>query len=230
MTKVLTFSECPQCAKRGKDRKGDNLAEYPESFYCFSCGYYKPKRNLRALDAIKVEKVRDSITLEKELPIDAIKWLAGYHLTLKEMEGFRYAEKNGNKLLVLAFNDDYWIARNLNDNGLRYLSSGNKPFLKYGDNSEVIIFVEDVISAIKVGRVACAVPMLGAKVAADWWQYTKPYKRVVIWGDKDKAMDNVKIARRTSEMLGREVEVIITEKDPKHYNKTELYNYIYNNK
>ena len=232
---MIKTSQCPQCEKRGKDKHGDNLVEYPEGFHCFSCGYHKHKHNLKRSNEFSEAKVCNGITLHKKLPTSALKWLLQYELTLDEMEGFSYADKMVKKgqevdcnLLVLTHSNDYWLARNLDNDGVRYLSSGNKPFLKYGDNKDVIVFVEDVISAVKVGRLVTAVPMLGARVLREWWQNVNSYDRVLIWGDKDKAIDNVKLARRASEILGRKVEYIITDKDPKAYNNLDIYKYIYN--
>ena len=39
-------------AARGNDSKGDNLAEYTENYFCFSCGYNKPKRNIENVKRI----------------------------------------------------------------------------------------------------------------------------------------------------------------------------------
>ena len=232
---MITTSQCPQCEKRGKDKHSDNLVEYPDGFHCFSCGYHKHKHNLRASNELLSAKVCNGITLHKKLPTSALKWLLQYELTLDEMEGFSYADKMVKKgqevdcnLLVLTNSNDYWLARNLADDGIRYLSSGNKPFLKYGTSTDVIVFTEDIISAIKVSRIATAVPMLGARVLREWWQNVTPYDRVIIWGDRDKAIDNIKLARKASEILGRKVEYIITDKDPKAYNNLDIYKYIYN--
>jgi Zn ribbon nucleic-acid-binding protein len=230
---MIKTSQCPQCEKRGKDKSRDNLVEYPDGFHCFSCGYHKHKHRLTRSNEFSEPKVCNGITLHKKLPTSALKWLLQYELTLDEMEGFRYADKMVKKgqevdcnLLVLTNSNDYWLARNLDNDGVRYLSSGNKPFLKYGNNNDVVIFVEDIISAVKLGRVVTAVPMLGARVLREWWKNVTPYDRVIIWGDKDKAIDNVKLARRASEILGRKVEYIITDKDPKCYSTQDIYKYL----
>jgi hypothetical protein len=55
-----------------------------------------------------------------------------------------------------------------------------------------------------------------------WWDNVKEYKRVVIWGDRDKAKENVIASRKASEILGRKVEIVITEKDPKCYNDKDI--------
>ena len=130
--------------------------------------------------------------------------------------------------MVFVHTDNYWLGRNFDNAGVRYLSSGEKPCLKYGTNPDVIVFVEDVISAIKVGRVASAIPMLGARIPVEWLAKCKGFNRVIIWGDRDKAVENVRQSRRCSELLGVQVESVITDLDPKDYNTKDIYNYIYN--
>lgn len=226
----LGFHPCPKCSSR------DNLAEYANNFYCFGCGYTEQKRDLetirKRLDASKEVRVCNGITLQKELPMDAKKWLLGYSLTLDEMKQFNYSkervvnnEVRACNLLVLINTDNYWLARNL-DGGTRYLSSGIKPYTEYGHSDNILVFVEDVISAVKVGRVAKAVPMLGAAVLRDWWKHAKPYKRVILWGDRDKATQNMVQAKRASELIGKRVEIIVTEKDPKEYSTSDINNYL----
>jgi ribosomal protein S27AE len=232
----IGVSRCPQCEKRGDDRTGNNLAEYSENFYCWKCGYTQQKKSienyLKRFNGFSEAKVCNGITLTKRLSTEAKKWLLGYGLTDDEIAQFSYSterELKGQKvaceLLVLLSTTNYWCARNFGD-GVKYLSSGTKPYVPYGNNPDVLVFVEDVISAVKVGRVATAVPMLGATVLRDWWQLAKPYKRVIIWGDLDKATDNVIQARKATEILGKQVEYVITPKDPKEYNTKEIINII----
>ena len=233
----IGFHPCPKCNSR------DNLAEYSENFYCFGCGYNKPKRNLEnakrilsGLNASKDVRIAKGITLDKKLATEHLKWLLGYNLTLEECKQFYSAHEriinNENlpcNLLVLFANSNYWLGRNFDDSiSGRYLSSGTKPFIKYGNNPDILVFVEDIVSAVKVGRVATAVPMLGAKVLTHWWDETKPYKRVILWGDRDKAKDNVIASRKASEVLGKKVEYIITEQDPKELTTESIIKHLTN--
>lgn len=224
----LGHHPCPKCNSR------DNLAEYSDGFYCFGCNYYDPKQTFDRFKPRELVKGYDGITLEKSLDLEHLKWLLKYNLTQDEMKHFGSCKErsvNGQirkcNLLIFLHTDNYWVGRNF-DTGVKYLSSGIKPYTEYGNNKDVLVFVEDVLSAIKVARVATAVPMLGAKVQREWWEYTKPYKRVIIWGDRDKAKENIIESRRVSEMLGRKVENVITEKDPKEYNNIYINNIIYN--
>jgi hypothetical protein len=225
----LGFHPCPKCNSK------DNLGEYTNGFFCFGCGYKKPKRNLSRFNDVKPIKAYDGISLENKLDNEHLKWLLKYNLTDEEMKFFNSCKERTIKgetrkcnLLIFLHTDSYWTGRNFSD-GVKYLSSGNKPYFEYGNKGSpqsVLVFTEDVISAVKVSRYATAVPMLGSKVQKEWWENAKKYDRVILWGDRDKARDNVIEARKATELLGKQVEFIIKDKDPKEYNNNELYNYI----
>ena len=235
MTRLLSVSQCPECANRGKDTKRNNLAEYSDGWHCFGCGYRKQKNtikhHLERFEGFSATRGCNGITCTDKLPTAPLKWLLSYNLTLEEIGKFKYAyerDVKGNKtecnILVFIHTCDYWLGRNFHPDGVRYLSSGEKPFITYGSNPGVVVFVEDVISAIKVGRVATAVPMLGARIPNEWLAKCKGYDRVIIWGDRDKAVDNVRQSRRCSELLGKQVESVITDLDPKNYETKEIIN------
>lgn len=237
-------SQCPKCASRGNDRKGNNLHEYADGFYCFACNYYKPNKSLENIgsrlrsnlspfnERLDTNLCNDLI-LNNSLEIDHLKWLLGYNLTQDEMSLFKSCTKRrvNNEfrecsLLVFYCSDSYWVGRNFGE-GVKYLSRGVKPYLEFGNYKKTLVFVEDIISAAKVSRSVTAVPMLGAKVMPAWWDEARKYDRVVIWGDRDKATENVVQARRASEVIGKKVEIIITEKDPKDYNTDEIISFLY---
>lgn len=217
----IRFHPCERCGSR------DNLAEYSDGFHCFGCNYHEHKRDLSRFKAFNNANLYDDITLEKTLAIDHLKWLLGYSLSSKEIEQFKSCYKKGDKdvnLLVLSHGAEYWQARNFGY-GVKYLSSGKKPFIKYGD-SDTLVYVEDIISAVKVGRQFASVPMLGSKPSDEWNKYLKDYKRVIIWGDRDKARQNITLSRRLGEKLGKNIECVITPKDPKEYNDKEIKEFI----
>lgn len=226
MSKFLQFTPCEKCGS------SDANAEYDDSYYCFSCNRYTPKLSLKRFKAIKEVKVCNGISLEKQLAGGALKWLLGYGLTSNEIAQFTYARERVGKyglmpcdLLVLYSSKDYWCARNFGK-GAKYLTSGTKPFLKYGNNNDTLVFVEDIVSAVKVGRQFTAVPMLGSMPSQDAASHLEEYKNVFVWNDFDKAKDAVKTARNLSERLNKRVRCVISQKDPKEYSDSEISNYI----
>lgn len=224
----IGFHPCPKCNSK------DNLAEFKNGYHCFGCGYNKPKRNLSVFNEQKQVKVYNGIVLENSLDLDHLKWLSRYKLTNEEMQSFKTCKTREIKgtfypcnLLILINEPNYWQGRNFSE-GVKYLSSGEKPYIEHRGaiKPNVLVFTEDIISAKKVARVATSVAMLGARVQKDWWQHAKKYDRIIIWGDRDKATDNILQANQASLVLGKKVEVIITELDPKEYNNNNIINYI----
>lgn len=228
MSKFIQFTPCEKCGS------SDANAEYDDSFYCFSCNRYTPKASLRRFKALKDVRVCNGITLENKLAVHHLKWVLGYGLTAEELQQFSSSNERVGKyglmpcdLLVLYSSADYWCARNFGK-GAKYLTSGTKPVIKYGMNKEVLVFVEDIISAIKVGRQFTAIPMLGSMPSGDAATHLEGFETIYVWNDMDKAKESIKTARNLSERLNKRVRVIFSPSDPKCYNDLEIKEYIYN--
>jgi Zn ribbon nucleic-acid-binding protein len=228
----IKLTACPACQKRGNDKKGDNLAEYTENYYCMACGYYKRKnslnrvRDLTASNELKSTGVCDGITLNKTLATEAKKWLLGYGLSDEDMKQFTYDYEND--VLYLYTSDSYRVGRFFaKDTKTRYISKGRKPVLTYGIGN-VCVLVEDILSAIKVGRQYAAIPMLGAKPTDDIVNALKGYESVVLWGDADKMRENIVVRNKLSERLNKPVKLCFTSLDPKCYSDLNINYYINN--
>ena len=224
MSNLIGFSACPRCRKRGNDRTGNNLAEYTENFYCFACGYNKAKRSIsRVNDAFSptIASNVNQLQTVNQLPKVAIDWLSKYQITPEEMKQFRWCEEKS--LLVLYQSDDYWQGRVFSDSSdFKYKSQGIKPFIQYGTDNDTLVLVEDVLSAIKVGRVYSSSPILGSIPLKQHLRHIRPYKNVFLWCDKDAAINSVRNARKLSEMISKPVRPVITDKDPKRYTLNDI--------
>ena len=223
---LIQFHPCPRCSSR------DNLAEYSDNYYCFGCGYYKPKHNLNrvrdltASDALKQSGVCNGITLSKTLAIEAKKWLLGYGLSDEEMQQFSYDHEND--VLYLYASDSYRVGRVFaKDTKTRYISKGRKPVLTYG-KGDVCVLVEDILSALKVGRQYAAIPMLGAKPSDEVVKALYGYESIVLWGDADKMRENIVVRNKLSERLNKPVKLCFTSLDPREYSNLEINYYINN--
>lgn len=216
----IQFHPCERCGSR------NNLAEYSDGFYCFGCGHRERKNslehrfNLKPTTTLNLTSLYDGITLDRKLPKHAKKWLLGYGLHDDEIDKFSY---DYNKhILMLVSLPNYWQGRCFApDSKTKYLSKGEKPFIQYG-HSFTAVLVEDVISAIKVGRSYAAIPMLGSMALKRMETPLKRFHNVILWGDYDKAKENVIQARKLQERLGIPVIVKITEYDPKEYTDQEI--------
>lgn len=84
-----------------------------------------------------------------------------------------------------------------------------------------LVVVEDVISAIKVGRVAEATPLWGCAMSdSKLGQIMARWGYIMYWLDNNKAVEAAKMRSKTSVFAGSST--IVTEKDPKCYEDDEI--------
>jgi DNA primase len=100
----------------------------------------------------------------------------------------------------------------------------------YG-NGDTIVCVEDVLSAIKIARLSpdyCATPLLGSSMSLETTQsLSERFKSILIWLDRDKAKEAIRISRNLKQR-GILVDVVISPKDPKEYDKGEITTWLKN--
>jgi hypothetical protein len=171
-------------------------------------------------------RVRSSIELEvsQDIPKPAMQWLLSYGITPNEINDFGIGWNDDAQLLVLVKTPDYWQARTFGNHKVKYMSNGIKPLTFYG-YADKIVCVEDILSAIKISRLSpefCALPLLGSSMSEEVIQrLSGHFKSVVIWLDRDKANEAIKIARNLKQR-GFNSSVVISPLDPKEYSKGEL--------
>src|SRR5262249_42858543 len=92
-------------------------------------------------------------------------------------------------------------------------------------STNTVIFVEDCLSAVKVGRVTGCYPCLGSYVPpVALKQALDRFENVGVWLDKDMAGKSTRGCFNALLRHGRTFEPIITEKDPKEYETVEIEN------
>lgn len=213
---------CPRCGSK------DNLGEYEDNFYCFGCGYYKPKNTFedvkRRYLQLKEDKeeANGKLNVTEDIPIEPKRWLLSFGITSKDVSDYSLGWCEDKKLLVLVNTDEYYQGRCFGDQGRKYLSKGKKPLLSFG-NGGTIVCVEDILSAIKVAKAGyLGVPLLGSHVSLELQEWLiAQSKPVVLWLDYDKAKESVLACRN---MVGKGVDcsVQVTKKDPKEYSIGEI--------
>lgn len=221
-SKCIGHGPCPKCGSR------DNLALYSDGHkWCFGCGYYKPS-TIRLGDIRKpmdsplgqriVSYPNDTTTT---LPSVAWQWLKQYGITNEETAklGCSYSESTG--LLFFPQNTGY-VARRLTGDGTKYVIQGEKNTFDtiYGTGN-TLVFTEDLISAVKVGRVTAALPLFGTHLR----KIPEGYTDYRLWLDKDKQVSSVLQCRKWRQ-YGYNISPIITELDPKIYNETQIKEYL----
>lgn len=174
----------------------------------------------------------DEFTLElsNDIPLKAKQWLLKYGITNQEIEQNNIAYNANSDILVLLHTQTYWQGRCFGNQPTKYLSKGNKPLTIYGKGA-IVVCVEDILSAIKVARLEpeiCATPLLGSSMSLETTQsLSERFKKVLVWLDRDKAKEAIKISRNLKQR-GVDSQVIISPKDPKEYTKGELIEWLKN--
>ena len=219
---------CPNCQSR------DNLARYDDGHaFCFGCGY---RENIQ----FSLRTIPDSIvTTCKPLPDDitdvlpqkALQWLGKYGIMKDELNTFLWSSER--EYLIFPFFDSEgriaaWQGRSFGDTGRKYFTTGavSDIMILYGTGNTVIL-TEDVLSAIKVGRVAVGLPLLGSNIPPRLLQrLATRFKDLGIWLDRDKAKESHHGAVRASQMGFDRVRTIITDLDPKEYTTDEIRSHL----
>jgi ribosomal protein S27AE len=225
MSKFLRHINCPRCGSK------DNLAEYDDHFWCFGCKYHKLKNDIGSIrnriaeqDHTMRRTLPKDIEVSQDIPKPAMQWLLSYGITPNEINDFGIGWNDDAQLLVLVKTPDYWQARTFGNHKVKYMSNGIKPLTFYG-YADKIVCVEDILSAIKISRLSpefCALPLLGSSMSEEVIQrLSGRFKSVVIWLDRDKANEAIKIARNLKQR-GFNSSVVISPLDPKEYSKGEL--------
>lgn len=225
----IRHEPCPKCHSK------DNLGVYSDGHcYCFGCGYIKPPE--RSL-IIVPERIKDNIKertfadFSPDLPSKSIKWLKSYGITDAEIQanGYVYDEERDYLCWPLDSSEVYQGRYFGSDKDKpRYISHGRLGQTAINVSNEtgrtdIIVFVEDKLSAIKVGRLVAAVPICSAKVSIGRLiRAGKLFKHIGIWLDSDKRAQAVKSALIARTVTTSKVFNVFSSKDPKSYSRDQI--------
>lgn len=240
MNHVIGKERCPECAKSGRDRHHDNLGVYSDGHkYCFSCGYYESSGMASKVrnKFIKHEKIVD----EPNLPEDVVpctyglgyEWLRQYDITTFEILQNKILWSEKLQWLIYPYYENYSItafqARNFNAaKPYKYYTKGKVEELlwTFGSPSDSIVLVEDVVSAIKVGRCNRSMVLLGSVISIPRLMRLKHLtESIIIWLDPDKRKESIKFSN-LAQTFGFSVKTIFSDKDPKEHDDSEIRGYI----
>jgi len=246
------FTRCPKCASDGRDNHRDNLAVYPDGHvYCFACKYYRsgPKEPLqvmaqRVLDSNEATVVREGenkkVILPEDcthtLPSEAAEWLVDCGLTPEQIiaHEIQWSQHWYRIIFPIRINGELvaWIGRAVHGNHLpKWFKSGLFKGVLYrlGDgnpnaDSNVLVIVEDIVSAIRVSKYYHTTPLFGVTLTPGLPRaIAYQYDAVVFWlddGATRAALDGC------SEMIGHGVQAfcVWTPIDPKDYSDEAIKN------
>lgn len=232
----LNYEACPRCVGIGRDNRRDNLGRYSDgSLHCFSCGYHRfPKHYSVPEVKPNVSKSLLPADFTREVPTKALQWLLQYGLPYQYWkESIGYSPRD--ERLVFTVSNQFSIGRYVGAN-IETLAKSKQPrkWYVWGDSHKhceivgdgtVVVLVEDLISAHKVGQVATAIPLFGTRVhPCHLYFLLNDTRPVVLWLDKDQELQVRSRALQLESLINRPVKVITTDKDPKAISFQEIAN------
>ena len=242
---------CPRCQKMGMDNAQDNLGVFSDGHkWCFSCGYYisSEGRNLTEVESKLKQQQKENkyndLCLPSDyttiLPANTLEWLKRYGITNKEIITNRIGWSAFYENLIFPVFDVsdnllFYQGRSFSSNRdkPRYSTQGyaEKVFHIIGsDGTDICVLVEDIISAIKVGRQISAMPLWGSNLSIERIiRLSKLTHNLVIWLDADKA--TYAMSRRIRALPYFEsVRCVLSLNDPKEYNDEAIQRFLQNGK
>jgi hypothetical protein len=248
MATAVSHEQCPKCAKDGHDNSGDNLARYSDGgAYCFRCGYYISSDGKSAsLESLRNIINNTEITKQhypipedssEELPNRVRQYLNKYSLTNIDISKnhIMWSEKEQRIIFPYFIEGDFigWQGRDLtNTKKSKWYGKGtfkDSYYIMGNPFMSVVVLVEDIISAIRVGNQpnVCAMPLFGSLInTKQLLTLHNRYKKILIWLDKDKEMYSRAISKKAREM-GINCNSIVSELDPKDYNEDNITSFLY---
>lgn len=231
---AVKSSQCPLCAAEGKDTRKNNLITYSDGHeYCF--GGHGLIRNGSAITKFKVEQESRSVITELALPVDCdityphecLAWVSQYELNRNDLLNHDVMWSESWKRLIFPVYDGekglvLWQGRYFGDNPdkAKWFTQGDaKSVFHILGNSNILILVEDIVSAIKLERAGYAVmPLFGCVVGG--YRFGKlrllqnNSSKTIVWLDEDKRTEAVREAK-LGRLFGLDCTVIFSKRDPK---------------
>jgi len=215
----LRHEPCPKCRELGNDRSGNNLARYANgSAFCFSCRYLERAERYSPVAGNREGGEGPPRDLTPNIPSPNKEWLAQYLTEDEVRQHFVYSPSLGRHIFQ---EGSYWEARSVTKQP-KTLSHGDKPFILFGAGGTLVV-VEDVVSAIKVGRIAAGLPLFGNSLPPDWMVLIvkQGFSNVLIWLDPDMTTQSRKLTRKLN-ALAPIARSVMSEMDPKDYSTEQI--------
>ncbi len=254
----LGHEPCPKCTARGEDTRGDNMGRWQDGHaYCFNCKYtiYSPvlqqiqtaaeshMKDISQIEGNVKKKIQLPNDLSATIPAKALQWLDKYGIMRDEIIEFKLKWSEFYQWLVFpVYNDSKELilfqARQFGPNDKsRWLTFG-EPSKVLGvlgmirhqgkTHDDMLVIVEDLVSAIKVARHQRAMALFGSSLPLEKFLKLKRMEftpKIIFWLDQDKYPEAMGMSARIK-LLGHESTAIFTPKDPKEYDDDIIKNLV----
>ena len=221
------------------------------AWFCHNCGKggFKPKGNLTPkellsyIKGLSVIPKQSASQREVKLPYDftqsipkkGLQWFYKYGIFQEDIKKFHFGySQKYNRVILPVFDDEeliYYQARTLDPpskNNPKYINvrqSGAKNvwFKNFSQTKkDKLVVVEDILSAVKVGKVTNAVSLLGSYIPTSFTTLCNDFDKIYLWLDRDKLKESIAYAKKLRLYSGKLVSVVVRDKDPKEHNISEI--------
>jgi len=229
-SQFVRHEACPACGG------GDPLARYTDGHgYCFNCGYFESgdRTGFLHLFSPDVEIVEKPLgypaDAQNEIPVKPLTWIKQYGILNAEIVEHRLQWSPERELLLFPYYGEgdnlvAWQGRSFKAGTKKWHTKGAvKDLLHIIGRSSTIVLVEDVVSAIKVGRVAASMPLFGTSIPLETLQrLSTRFHELVIWLDMDAKHKAAQAVLRASQLPFSRVSYVATILDPKACSEEEI--------
>lgn len=240
MTYFTHHSRCPKCAEIGKDKDGNNLANYSDgSTYCFSCQFFNSSKYLRSNNTKNKTPTRlirfPTDGSYQTTRSDVQDYWTKYNLTEEYRKQNLIIWSPSYERVCFPIFDDTgliaWQGRSFNPDKSKWYSQGDLKSILHilgPKQTSTIILTEDIISSIIVSLLPLtSCPLFGSHLSLNKLQKLKllNYNRFILWLDKDKEKESLKYSYKVRQ-LGYDCISLVTDKDPKDYDPETIKKYL----
>jgi len=240
MNYVIKHDRCPKCAENGRDRGGNNLAVYSDGHsFCYAGhGVVDFGSKITAFNN-KYKEIEELHKYDLTLPEDSdivypdrcLKWMSQYGLDKNDLfsNNILWSEQKQRLLFPIYDNNGLvaWQGRWFGEgNHAKWFTKGNvKDLFHILGKSDILVLVEDIVSAIVVGKVFSAMPLFGCFVGKDRFKrlyslYGKEIE-VCVWLDPDKRKEAISETKLGS-LYGLRTRTIFSDVDPKELTTEQI--------
>ncbi len=248
MKPLSNHSVCPSC---GGGHKSKPFCVYDNGYHCFACntGKYADRAfSIRPRLVNNIPEFPEYTSNLSEYKLEALEWLTKYNITeyLIHKHSIHSCVDDGS-LLFLNIQGDTIRGYQRRDAVTRLITTqGEKIPMLFESNEDVLVLVEDYISAIRVSKFCDTLCLWGIKIAYDeLYAKFKQYDKILVWLDNDtekptnsgqkaaaKIIKNAKsIIRSINYRKGfttnnKQIKNIVSAQDPKYYLDHEIQKFL----
>ena len=246
---------CSQCGTNDKSLIV-NHGSKSYNAYCFRCGDnpFEMKGELSLAELARIKELNNHAISKRlplslpedyttDIPLAGRLWLYSGGLTESVWReyGIGYSATLERVILPVYKNN---TSKELVWYQCRAIHKGQSPkYIQPSDARDTVLFesagketdtrcviVEDILSAIRVGKTRKAFSLLGTKITTPQANTLSKYKEVTTWLDSDKAGVTGAYSIRKALQLVTEVRNIVTAEDPKKLSDRDIRELLTNNK